>query len=62
MDMFQALQINWTYLIFLYYDIHAYYHAETLASMTQLLHRETSCFEPPRSGLTGFRFPVKVKL
>ena len=30
--------------------------------MTQLLRRETSCFEPPHSGFTWVKFPVKVKL
>ena len=30
--------------------------------MAQLLRRETSFFEPPRSGFTRVQFPVKVKL
>ena len=30
--------------------------------MAQLSHRETSCFEPQRSGFTRVQFPVKVKL
>ena len=30
--------------------------------MAQLLRRETSCFEPLRSGFTRVQFPVKVKL
>ena len=30
--------------------------------MAQLLRRETSCFEPPRSGFTRVQFPGQGKI